>query len=156
MDAIDLDLPTLVSLTGSAVERLLLRRIAEAGHAGVKPSHRYVIQRLIDSEPTIGELAASLGMTQQGASKQVVDLEQLGYAERVADRTDQRIRRVRLTEAGRSMLASGRQARADLQAEVTSIVGAAEVETAKRVLAAILQLTGLDQHIATRSVPLPS
>jgi DNA-binding MarR family transcriptional regulator len=155
MDATDLDLPTLASLTGPAVERLLLRRIADAGHAGVKPSHGYVIQRLIDSEPTIGELAASLAMTQQGASKQVADLEQLGYAERVTDGADQRIRRVRLTEAGRAMLASGRQARANLQAEVTRTVGAAEVEAAKRVLAAMLRLTGLDQQIATRSVPLP-
>jgi DNA-binding MarR family transcriptional regulator len=156
MDASDLDLPTLVSLAGPAIERLLLVRIADAGHTGVKPSHGYVIQRLIDHAPTIGELATSLGMTQQGASKQVVDLERLGYAERVADRLDQRIRRVRLTEAGRAMLASGRQARADLEAEVTGAVGPAEVQTAKRVLAAMLQLTGLDQHIATRSVPLPS
>jgi len=152
----DLDLPTLVSLTGPAVERLLLRHLDDVGHHGVKRSHGYVIQRLIDREPTIGELAESLGMTQQGASKQVVDLERLGYAERVADPLDQRIRRVRLTEAGHGVLSAGRQAREEIEAAVTQRVGAGEVKAAKSALAALLSLTDIEPHIATRSVPLPS
>ena len=61
----------------------MLEHIHNAGHRGVKASHGYVIQRLIEEEPTIGALAASLGMT-QGASKQVNDLESLGFVERSA------------------------------------------------------------------------
>ena len=109
----ELDLPTLVGLAAPGLTELILQRIEDAGHHGVKPSHGYVIQRLIDEQPTIGQLAASLGMTQQGASKQITDLEGLGYVERVGDETDQRIRYVRLTDAGRDMLTAGRQARAE-------------------------------------------
>ena len=154
MQTADLDLPTLVSLTGPAVERLLLQRLDDAGHYGVKRSHGYVIQRLIDQEPTIGELAESLDMTQQGASKQVVDLERLGYAERVADPLDQRIRRVRLTVAGRAVLSAGRQARLEIEAEVTERVGAHQVEAARAALVALLSLTDIEPRIADRSVPL--
>src|SRR6476660_7768983 len=84
----DLDLPTLVTLTGPAIVSRVLQGITDAGYPGVKPSHGYVIQRLVEEEPTIGALAESLGMTQQGASKQVNDLEQLGYVERVGDESD--------------------------------------------------------------------
>lgn len=156
MDVRDLDLPTMVSLAGPAVVRLLLEHLSEAGHPGVKPSHGYVMQRLVDGQPTIGELAEALHMTQQGASKQVADLERLGFAERVPDARDQRVRTVRLTAAGRAMLTAGRQARRDLEAGVIQLVGEADVAAAKRALAALLELTELTGSIATRSVPLPA
>ena len=95
----DLDLPVLISLTGPVVSQLVLDRIRDAGHRGVRASHGYVIQRLVEGEPTIGALADSLGMTQQGASKQVNDLESLGFVKRVSDEHDGRIRYVRLTDA---------------------------------------------------------
>jgi len=80
-----------------AVAESLVTRLREEGYDGVKASHGYVVQRLLEDEPTIGGLAAALGITQQGASKQVTDLERLGYAERVPVPGDQRARRVRLT-----------------------------------------------------------
>ncbi|MET1005517.1 MAG: MarR family transcriptional regulator [Propionibacteriaceae bacterium] len=156
MQTSELDLPTMVSLAGPAVIQLLLSRMAAAGHQGVKPSHGYVIQRLVNEQPTVGELAQSLGMTQQGASKQVADLERLGYVERVPDPRDQRIRIVRLTRAGRRLLESGREARAELEREVTERVGAANTAAAKVALTALIELTEIEGHIASRSVPLPS
>jgi DNA-binding MarR family transcriptional regulator len=155
MEAIDLDLPTLVALAGPGTVQLLLQRIANSGHAGVQASHGYVFQRLVDDEPTIGALADGLGMTQQGASKHVRDLERLGYVERVTRPNDQRIRSVRLTPSGRSVLEAGRQARLDLEAEVANRVGAQSVTAAKTVLVAILQIAGLDQNVRTRTMPLP-
>lgn len=155
MDPTELDLATLASLTGAGATRLLLDRLAEAGHPGVRVSHGYVFQRLIDGEPTIGALAASLGITQQGASKQVGELEQLGYVERVAADGDQRARRVRLTAAGRAVVEAGRADRARLEAEVVARVGAGPVRAAKEALAALLDLAGLDDRVRTRSVPLP-
>ena len=151
----DLDLPVLVSLTGPAVSQLVLEHIHNAGHRGVKASHGYVIQRLIEEQPTIGTLAVSLGMTQQGASKQVNDLESLGFVERVSDEHDGRIRYVRLTEAGWSVLETGRQARADLERALVARVGEQDVLAAKRTLMALLELTGLADQISTRTVPLP-
>jgi DNA-binding MarR family transcriptional regulator len=151
----DLDLPVLVSLTGPAVSHWVLEHIHNAGHRGVKASHGYVIQRLIEEEPTIGALAASLGMTQQGASKQVNDLQSLGFVERVSDEHDGRIRYVRLTKSGWSVLEAGRQARAQLEQAVVARVGEQDVHAAKRALVALLELTDLADQISTRTVPLP-
>lgn len=155
MEPTDLDFPTLVSLAGAGSVRLILDRIAAAGFDGVKPSHGYVIQRLIEDEPTITALAEALDMTQQGASKQVRDLEQLGYVERVVVPDDQRARRVRLTPAGRGVLEAGRKARADLEQEVLAQVGAADLAAAKSALVAFLGLAGLDERVRSRSVPPP-
>ena len=155
MDPNELDLPTLASLAGGGVVRVILDRIAAAGFAGVKPSHGYVIQRLVDDEPTISELADSLGMTQQGASKQVRDLEMLGYVERVVVPGDQRARRVRLTPSGQAMLDTARKIRAGIEAEVLEQVGARKLEAAKAALTALLALSQLDERVRNRTVPAP-
>ena len=81
----------------------------------------------------------------------MADLQRLGYAERVPDAGDQRVRTVRLTRAGQGALAEGRRARAELEAEVAEQVGAA----AKTALAALLRLTGVAEHVPDRSVSLP-
>lgn len=151
----DLDLPTLVGLAGGGVVRVILDRIEQAGFVGVKPSHGYVIQRLVEGEPTISALARSLGMTQQGASKQVRDLVSSGYVERVVEPGDQRARRVRLTPRGRDMLESARRARAAIESEVLGQVGPHHVEAAKAALVALLGVAGLDERVATRTVPVP-
>lgn len=151
----DIDLPTLVSLAGPAVVEHLVRRTAAAGYAGVKPSHGYVMQRLVEGEPTISELAASLGMTQQGASKHVADLERLGWVQRVGIAGDLRTRAVRLTPAGRGLLEAGRRERELLARELTARVGADCVEQAQEALAGLLDLVGLGQRVPTRTVPLP-
>ncbi len=155
MEPQDLDLPTLVSLGADGVVDELLARMAADGFVGVRPSHGYVIQRLVEEEPTITGLAASLGMTQQGASKHVRELEGLGFVERVAVAGDARARRVRLTEHGRAALASGRAARAALEAEVAAEVGADDVATARRVLAALVERVGLGDAVRARAVALP-
>jgi DNA-binding MarR family transcriptional regulator len=155
MEPQDLDLPTLVSLAGDGVVREVLSRIAQDGYDGVRPSHGYVIQRLVENEPTITSLAASLGMTQQGASKQVRELERLGYVERVPVAGDARARRVRLSERGHGVLAAGRAARTALETEVARRAGPEETEVARRVLATMLEVVGLGDDVRRRSVPLP-
>ena len=103
----DIDLPTLVSLAGPGVTDHLLARVVDGGFSGVKRSHGYVIQRLVNDEPTITALAHTLGMTQQGASKQVTELENLGLVVRFSVEGDQRVRRVRLSSKGEQLLAAG-------------------------------------------------
>ena len=125
------------------------------GYDGVKASHGYVVQRLLEDEPTIGGLAAALGITQQGASKQVTDLERLGYAERVPVPGDQRARHVRLTERGRSMVAATREARRDLERQLVDEVGARKAKAAKDALAALVEVLGLTEPVRRRAVPPP-
>jgi DNA-binding MarR family transcriptional regulator len=147
------ELATLVSLTAPALNRAVLDRLAAQGHEGVRVSHGYVVQRLLGGEPTVGELAEALGMTQQGASKQVLDLERLGYAERVPVPGDLRARAVRLTERGHAMVEATRRIRTDLEAEVVARVGARKAAAAREALEALVDVLGLTERVRTRTVP---
>lgn len=153
MAADQLDLPALVTLSGPALTAHVVQRLALEGFAGVKASHGYVVQRLLVDQPTTTALARSLGMTQQGASKQVADLTALGYAERVPVAGDQRTRTVRLTDHGHAMVAATRRIRAELEHEVAVAVGEDDVAAAKRTLVALVEVLGLSGHVADRSVP---
>lgn len=150
----ELDLPTLASLAGSAANEHLLRRLHEDGYAGVRTSHGYVIQNLIDAAPTVGELAARLGVTQQAASKAVVEMEGMGLVTRVADPADSRVRRVTLTARGQALLAAGRAARADLERAVATEVG--DLAGAKHALLSLLEHTGELTAVTRRRVRPPA
>jgi DNA-binding MarR family transcriptional regulator len=147
LDPADIDLATLAFLAGSAGNNYLLKKLHDAGFDGIRISHGYVIQRLVDDEPTVGELAEQLGITQQAASKTVAELEGLGYVTRHLDAGDSRVRRVRLTERGRTMLA---HSRADRRALERSVRG--ELGEAKRALVSLLDATGSISALADRRV----
>ena len=152
MNPAELDLPTLAALAGSAANQHLLRRLHEDGYAGVRTSHGYVIQNLIDETPTVGELAARLGVTQQAASKAVVEMEGMGLVSRVPDPADSRVRRVTLTTHGQALLAAGRTARAGLERAVATEVG--DLAAAKRALLSLLEHTGHLDAVTRRRVRL--
>ena len=152
----NLDVQTLVGLAAPAVADSLLSKLRAQGFDGVKVSHGYVVQRLLEDEPTVGSLAASLGITQQGASKQVADLESLGYVERVLVPGDQRARRVRLTPRGRAMVEAAREARAEQERRLVEVVGPRKVAAARQALAALLDEVGLREPVRTRRVAPPS
>jgi DNA-binding MarR family transcriptional regulator len=137
-----LDVATLSWLAGSAANEHLLGLIRAAGHANLRISHGYVFQLLIDGPKTIGEIAAALGFTQQAASKQVAELDTLGYLEIVQDETDGRIRRVALSIQGKSAVAEARSARADLETRLSATVGLAAISAARNVLLNLLETTG--------------
>lgn len=156
LDPAAIDLPTLVSLTGLATSEHLLRRLREGGNPEVRISHGYVFQHLLGGSPTVGELAELLDITQQGASKVVVELESLGYVERRQDPDDSRIRRVALTALGRTVIERGRTARAKLEAELLADIGPRAMKATRRTLLRLLERTGGLASVATRRVKPPS
>ena len=151
IDPDDLDLATLVSLAGAATDRWIIERLRAAGFDGIRVSHGYVIQRLIETSPTIGELAIQLGVTQQAASKTVVEMERLRLVERTADPTDSRVRRVSLTPHGRAVLDAGRAARR----EVDDSLDAVDLASTRRTLIALLDKTGGLDEVRGRRARLP-
>jgi DNA-binding MarR family transcriptional regulator len=155
MDLERLDVASLAALSGDAAARHVLARLDAAGHGAVRNAHGYVFQRLLAGDPTIGELAEALGITQQGASKHVADLERLGYAERVPDPSDQRVRRVRLTAAGHAAIDAGRAARGALERTLEERFGADDLAVARRVLVGLLDVTGETPLVHGRAMPLP-
>lgn len=137
-----IDLATLAALAGDLSSEYLLQRVRERGHPFVRTAHGYLIQHLVTGTPTVTELASRMGVTQQAASKSVVELETLGLVQREGEAADQRVRRVTLTDAGREVVESGRAARAHLEAKLVEALGDEALATAKGALAALIDAVG--------------
>ena len=152
----DVDLPSLLMLVGRGLEEYVVDRMREQGYATIRVSHGYVFQRLLVATPTITELALDLGITQQGASKSVAELETLGYVERRVAGHDSRVRTVHLTDRGHQAIAAGRAVRAEFLDRLREAVSVDEMSGATKTTAAAAALLGLDQAIAGRSVRLPA
>jgi hypothetical protein len=77
------DLPHLAFFLGLRVNELVMDRTLKAGFSGVRESHGYVIQHLIESPRTITELSRRLEVAQQAASKMGAELIHLGLVEAI-------------------------------------------------------------------------
>ncbi|QLY33408.1 MarR family winged helix-turn-helix transcriptional regulator [Nocardia huaxiensis] len=152
----ELDIPTLVMLTGEAVRAQVTERVHAAGFADIRPAHGFVFQHLIDRSPTVSELARHLGITQQGASKLVVELETLGYVSRENDPSDSRVRRITLTDRGTACIATAREVRAEYQAALAKTLGKSGLTALTTGLAAFADRLGLAESVRGRQVKLPA
>ena len=123
--------------------------------AHVRESDGYVFQHLLPGPLTVGELAERLGITQQGASKAVLDLERRGLVVRRADPSDRRIRRVELTPAALGAVHAARRSREDFADVVESTLGPRRAAAFRRALIDLLAATGADAGVEGRSVPAP-
>jgi DNA-binding MarR family transcriptional regulator len=155
LDPLQLDTGTLALFVGQAAAALVQEQLAAQGFGDLRFSHGYVFQHLIDGEPTVGELATQLGMTQQGASKAVAELERLGYCERVPGAGDARIRRVRLTGRGQDAVAAARRARADVDERLASRFGEQRLAEHRELLARLLDELGGTAAVQRRAVRPP-
>lgn len=155
VDPADLDIGTLAMLTGIATSEHAQAILEGRGFTGLRVSHGYVFQHLIDAQPTIGELADQLDMTQQGASKIVAELAALGYVKRITDSEDARIRRVALSRRGQAAVSASREARAEAEAALSATCGAGRLRTARTVLLAALENAGGVESVRHRRVRAP-
>ncbi|MFG2193522.1 MarR family winged helix-turn-helix transcriptional regulator [Streptomyces sp. NPDC048639] len=151
----ELDTGTLALFVGFAAAGAVQDELSARGFGDLRFSHGYVFQHLIDGQPTVGELADRLDMTQQGASKAVAELERLGYAERVPDDRDARIRRVRLTARGREGVEAARTARAELDDRLAARFGKRKLAEHRTLLAGILDGLGGAAAVRRRDVRPP-
>jgi DNA-binding MarR family transcriptional regulator len=140
----------MTALVGHYQQRVRAR-LADEGFGDLRDSHGYVFQHLIPGPKTIGALADALGLTQQAASKAVIELERMGYVRRVDGAPDRRVRTVELTDRGAAAILVGRQARAAIDAEVRERAGDA-LSTALRQLA---ENTGAYERMNSRRLRPP-
>ena len=120
----DIDLVTAVQLAGLALTTETLRRLNAAGFPDLRTSHGYLIQHVVEGPRPVGEIAARMRVTQQAVSKAVGELVGLGYLERTTDAADARVRLIGLSARGRAAVATTRRIRAEVEAELTAILGA--------------------------------
>ncbi len=151
-----LDLATLSWLAGSAANEFLLAAIRASGHPHLRISHGYVFQMLIGGPISVSTLAEHLKITQQGASKIAAELTALGYLTALPCPNDRRVRQIALSKRGEAALEAARSARAELDAQLITILDTETVAHAKRALAALLDATGGLEAIRQRRVRAPN
>jgi DNA-binding MarR family transcriptional regulator len=155
VDPASLDLVVLTQLSGFALAAAVLDRLADAGHPEVRTAHGFLIQHLINEPRPVGEIANRMGVTQQAVSKSASELESMGYLERVADPGDGRVRILRLTRRGRSLVDVTREIRRALESEIEATVGQRSARAARRGLLAALEVAGGVEAIRARRVRAP-
>src|SRR3954447_20515297 len=139
----DLDLGLAALFAGQAIAETVRARIAARGFTGLRFSHGFLVQRLVDGEESIAALAAALEVTQQAVSKTVVELERLGYVRRRPDPRDARVRLVSLTDRGRAAVDAAREERAAVVGELRERLGPRRVDAAAKVLGEVLTTQGV-------------
>ncbi|MEV7083654.1 helix-turn-helix domain-containing protein [Streptomyces sp. NPDC093516] len=155
VDPAGLDLGSLALFVGFAASDAIQDELAAMGFGDLRMSHGYVFQHLIDAQPTVSDLAAKLGMTQQGASKAVAELERLGYAERLPSPRDARVRQVALTRRGGEAVAAARRARERLERRLRERSDPAAFDAARAVLVDLLDELGGTAAVHRRDIRPP-
>ncbi len=118
------------------------RALTEAGYDDMPKNGMYVIGGLAlgAKAAPLSRLIKELRVSKQAAGQLVDTLVLRGYIERSPDPEDRRKLTVILTERGRAAAAVQTLAREKIDVELSARVGAANVLTARRVLAALIQL----------------
>ena len=131
-----------------------MERMSTARFKGVRESHGYLVQHLIESERSITELAKRMEVTQQAASKTVAELIGLGILE-AAPAKDRRAKRIRLSQRGWDCVRLGRRARAQIDRRLVSAAGKKNYEIARSILVTYLRALGGMERIRSRRVRAP-
>ena len=152
----ELDLSLAALFAGWALTDEVTRRAVARGFTGLRFSHGFLVQRLIDSEQPIAALAQALDVTQQAVSKTVAELEGLGYVRRRPDPRDARVRLVSLTDRGHAAVEAVREERAAVVEEVRERLGPRRVDAATRVLREVLDVHGTAGAVRARRVRPPA
>jgi DNA-binding MarR family transcriptional regulator len=152
---IEQDVQLLLTAASAGASEAVIRRLEGAGFDDLRASHTYVFQHLVGGPISINDLATRLGMTAQGASKMVIELEQLGYLTRSAAADDRRTHLVELTPRGRALIDAGRAARLALQAEVQELLGPTPLQQLLIMLRAVADHTGGLEKLAGRRMRPP-
>lgn len=125
------------------------RALAEAGYDDIPKNGLYLIGGLINgaSEAPLSQLIRQLRISKQAAGQLVDTLVTRGYLERAVDRDDRRKLTITLTARGVAAAAVQGAARESIDAELVSRVGAANVRSMRRTLAALIAIGCEREHV---------
>jgi DNA-binding MarR family transcriptional regulator len=132
-----IDFGVLLNLAFGALKARLHDHMRAAGFDDLGPSFGYVFRLLDRDSPSLAELAATLGMTPQGALKIVSDMTAKGYVNRADDASDARVRRLVLAPRGKRALAEARKFHSRFERELGTQLGERRVASARAVLEAM-------------------
>lgn len=142
------DLGILLGLAFQTFSEELRAEIAAEGFDDLGGAYGYVFRALAREPLQLNELADRLGMTAQGASKIVSEMEARRYVERRPDPEDGRAKRLRLGARGRAALAFARKFHAAYERRLCADLGERHVATLRRVLDHMVSKGGNDPTTA--------
>lgn len=130
-----------------ALNGLVLARLAERGHAAVRPAHSAVFEHLDETGTSVSALAERAQMTKQAMAELVRHLETHGYVTRVPDPADRRTKLVLPTQSGREVVAIAQDLIPELEERIAGLIGTERVRALRDDLetirlAAICQTAG--------------
>ena len=135
-------MPALLRWAWSAYGEAMRKALARAGCDDIPPNGMFVIGGLgmgAGDVPLSG-LVKQLKVSKQAAGQLVDTLVLRGYLKREPDEEDRRRFTIRLTERGWHAAAVQREAREKLDAELSARVGADAVASARKTLAALIEI----------------
>jgi DNA-binding MarR family transcriptional regulator len=133
-----IDLGILIGLAYQTFVDELRAELHDRGFTDLGGAYGYVFRALGTESLRLGQLAERLGMTDQGASKIIDEMEARGYVERRADPNDGRAKALRLGRRGRAALRAARRFHRAYERRLVATVSARDVATARRVLSTIV------------------
>ncbi len=153
-----LGLAYLGQFLGQRVNELIVTAGKRKGFSEMRESHGYVIQHLVGSDRPVSrtgtEIARRMGVSQQAASKLILELKRIG-AVRISASEDRRAKEVSLTERGWSAVLYARRRRAGLEARLLRRVGARRYADARETLGECLRVLGGTDRIRSRAIRQP-
>jgi DNA-binding MarR family transcriptional regulator len=138
----DVVLPALLRHARNTYGVAMRRALEEGGFDDVPRNGLYVIGGLAmgAGEVPLGQLIRELRISKQAAGQLVDTLVTRGYLERAVDPQDRRKLTVTLSERGRAAAAAQAAGREKVDAALMAIVGADDIERARRTLAALVDI----------------
>jgi DNA-binding MarR family transcriptional regulator len=124
------------------VVRRIADNLADAGFDDIRPAHTAVFQHIKAEGSRLSELAQSAQITKQSMGYLVDYLEERGYVERKADRSDRRASLIFLTERGWNQIRAALAIIASIEEEWARSLGTRDMEQLRRHLARLNQTIG--------------
>jgi DNA-binding MarR family transcriptional regulator len=131
------DFGILLVLADQEFVRALRAATAAQGFDDQGRSDGYVLRTLSAGPTSISRLAERLGITKQGASQIVDDMERRGYVERRPDPSDARARLLHLTARGEAALAAARKFHQAYERKLRRQFGDGAIDSLRDVLTAM-------------------
>lgn len=136
------DLGILLGLAYQSFTDELRSSLASDGFDDLGSAYGYVFRALAAESLQLTELAKRLGITAQGASKIISEMESRGYVERRPDEVDGRVKEILLAARGRKALAAARKFHVAYERRLTAKLGEDSVSAAREMFDAMIARTG--------------
>jgi DNA-binding MarR family transcriptional regulator len=141
--AVARDLYTAFFTLNQRVSRDLFQLLAEMGLSATQFKLLHLLLRTPDDELSVKALGEQFGLSLAAASRAVDGLHQRGLVERRECESDRRVKRVRLTDAGRAALHELHETNIALLAEFTATLTAPQRRDLADALAPLLASLGV-------------